>query len=113
MENPPDLIVTPHHEKKKLVFNEEPVKSDDEQLAKLQLDNYALECEIQQLRSQLAQRNTTEFHEQSRLLRQRFHDELQSIMSDHLTFIEQTSIDLSTHLTDVLRKSLESIESLR
>ena len=113
MDNPPDLIVAPQHEKKKVFLTEELIQPAEDRLAKLQLDNYALECEIQQLRSQLAQRNSTEFHEQSRLLQQRFYDELQSIMSDHLLFIEQTSAQLSAHLTDVLRKSIESIESLR
>jgi hypothetical protein len=121
MENPPDLIVAvssddQYQDKKKVLAEnicQEQNKQHDEVLSNLQSDKYALECEILQLRTQLAVRNKNEFDEQSRLLQQRFHDEIQSIIYHHTELIQHASHDLSVYVTDVLRKSIEDIESLR
>ena len=121
MENPPDLIVAATSDEqsqdKKKVFVEnvcqEQGKQHDEYLTSLQSDKYALECELQQLRAQLAVRSTNEFDEQSRLLQQRFHDEIQSFNYHHTELVRQASCNLSAYVTDVLRRSIEDIESLR
>ncbi|CAF4632068.1 unnamed protein product, partial [Rotaria magnacalcarata] len=75
MENPPDLIVVVAPEeqnknKSKLLvetINEQKDKQQNELITKLQLDKYMLECQLQQLRAQIAARNNIEFAEQSRL----------------------------------------------
>jgi hypothetical protein len=109
MENPPDLIVVVTsddqcHDKKK-VFNQK----HDELLVNLQSDKYAL----QQLQSQRSIDNNNEFNEQSYLLKQRFHDEIQSVIDHQTELIQQADNNLNVHVTDVLRKSIHDIESLR
>ncbi|CAF1012179.1 unnamed protein product [Rotaria sordida] len=121
MENPPDLIVVitsdeQYQDKKKLIvenINQEQDKQHDELLVNLQSDKHALECQLEQLRTQLIIRNNYEFDEQSYLLQQRFQDEIQSIIHRHTELIHHTTNDLSAYVTNVLRKSIENIESLR
>jgi hypothetical protein len=121
MENPPDLIVAAtsddQYQDKKKVFVEnnrqEQDKQHDELLTNLQSDKYALECELEHLRTQLAVRNNNEFDEQARLLQQRFHDEIQSVIYRHTELVQHASRNLSVYVTNVLRKSIEDIESLR
>jgi len=122
MENPPDLIVVvtsddQYHDKKK-VFVENICQEQDEQhdelLANLQSDKYALECELQHLRtSRVVHNNSDEFKEQSHLLQQRFHDEIRSVISHHTELVQHAANDLTAYVTDVLTKSIEDIESLR
>jgi hypothetical protein len=104
MENPPDLIVAvtsddQFHDKKKL-FNQE----HDELLTNLQSDKYAFQRSTQ---------NDNEFNEQSYLLKQRFHDEIRSVIDQQTELIHQAANNLTVHVTDVLRKSIDDIESLR
>lgn len=121
MENPPDLIVVigsdeQNQEKKKLFIenaNDEQDKEKDELIAMLRLEKYALECQVQQLRNQLAMRNNSEFVEQSRLLQKRFQDEIQSTIHQHTELVEHTTNELSAYITKVLQRSIEDIESLR
>jgi hypothetical protein len=122
MENPPDLIVVvtsddQYHDKKKAFVEnicQEQGEQHDELLANLQSDKYALECELQQLRtSRVVHNNSDEFKEQSHLLQQRFHDEIQSIISRHTELVRYAANDLTAYITDVLRKSIDDIESLR
>ncbi|CAF2428190.1 unnamed protein product [Rotaria sp. Silwood2] len=121
MENPPDLIVViasdeQYQDKKKLIIeniNQERDKQCDELIENLQSDKYALEYQLERLRAQLTVRNNYEFDEQSRLLQQRFQDEIQSIIHRHTELVQHTINDLSGYVTNVLRKSIEDIESLR
>jgi hypothetical protein len=121
MENPPDLIVATtsddqYHDKKKVFVGnicQEQDKQHDDRLANLQSDKYALECELRQLRAQRAVPNDNEFDEQSCLLQQRFHDEIQYVISRHTELVQLAATDLTTYVTDVLRKSINDIESLR
>jgi hypothetical protein len=119
MENPPDLIVVGTsddqcQDKKKIFVENIRQEQHDEFLAKLQSDKYALECELQQIRAQLAARNNNnEFDEQSRLLQQRFYNDIQSVNYRHTELLRSVTNDLSAYVTDVLRKSIENIESLR
>ncbi|CAM4793395.1 unnamed protein product [Rotaria magnacalcarata] len=121
MENPPDLIVVVAPEeqnknKSKLLvetINEQKDKQQNELITKLQLDKYMLECQLQQLRAQIAARNNIEFAEQSRLLQQRFQDEIQSVALHHAELVQGITTDLSAYVTNILQKSIEDIESLR
>jgi hypothetical protein len=121
MENPPDLIVAAtsddqHYDKKKAFvqsISHEQNKQHDELLANLQSDKYALECELQQLRTQRTVHNNNEYDDQSCLLQQRFHDEIQSVVYHHTTLVQHAANDLTAYVTDVLRKSIADIESLR
>ena len=121
MENPPDLIVAvtsdDQHPDKKKLFVDHMCKQDDQQtddlVANLRSEKFALECELQQLRARLAVRNENEFVEQSHLLQQRFQEEIQAVLSHHTEVVHRTASDLSALVTDVLRKSIEDIESLR
>ncbi|CAF4960199.1 unnamed protein product, partial [Rotaria magnacalcarata] len=79
----------------------------------LQLDKYMLECQLQQLRAQIAARNNIEFAEQSRLLQQRFQEEIQSVALHHAELVQGITTDLSAYVTNILQKSIEDIESLR
>jgi hypothetical protein len=121
MENPPDLIVAAtsddqYYDKKK-VFVENICQEQDKQhhdlLANLLSDKYALECELRQLRAERAAHNDNEFDEQSRLLQHRFRDELQFVISRHTELVQHAASDLTAYVTDVLRKSIKDIESLR
>ncbi|CAF4522761.1 unnamed protein product [Rotaria sp. Silwood1] len=120
MENPPDLIVVTasdeqYQDKQKLIvenINQEQDKQHDESIANLQSDKYALECQVKRLQAQLTVRNNYEFDEQSRLLQQRFQDEIQSIIHHHTELVQHTTNELSAYITNVLRKSMEDIESL-
>lgn len=92
MENPPDLIVvlTPddqQHEKKKLSS-----------------ENVDREQSIE---------HTNEFSEQLCLLKQRFHEQIQSIDHQQTELIQQLTVDLNEHLNKILQKSIDDIESLR
>ncbi len=112
MENPPDLIVAvtsddQFHDKKK-VFVENLCQEQDDQSNK-----YALECQFQQLRTQRSIHNNDEFNEQSYLLKQRFHDEIQSIIHHQTELVQHAANNLTVHVTDVLEKSINDIESLR
>jgi hypothetical protein len=119
MENPPDLIVVftsdDQQQEKKKVFIENTCQEQQHQelLENLRADKYALNCEIQQLRAQLAARNNNDFNEQSSLLQQRFQDEIQSVISHHTKLVQHADSNLSGYVTEVLRKSIEDVESLR
>ncbi|UJR38215.1 hypothetical protein I4U23_030888 [Adineta vaga] len=114
MENPPDLIVAVKvddqcQDKKKLSHEH------DEVIGHLRIEKYALECELQQLRNQLSERHKihNEFDDQSHLLQQRFHEEIQSVIYQHKQLVQHVVNDLSIYVTNVLQKSIENIESLR
>lgn len=120
MDNPPDLIVVAaaatsddqFHEKKK-VFAENLSQEHEELVANLQSDKNALECELQQLRIQQAAHGNDEFNEQLHLLKQRFHEEIQTVHQRQTELVQHAANDLTVHVADVLRKSIDDIESLR
>ncbi|CAF0840066.1 unnamed protein product [Adineta steineri] len=123
MENPPDLIVATTlddqcQDKKKIIV-ENICQQHDDIIANLRSEKYLLQCEIQQLRTQLLVRNNTnntinnEFDEQAHLLQQRFHDEIQSVIYHHTELVQHVTNDLSNYVTQILKKSIENIESLR
>jgi len=120
MENPPDLIVAVKSDdlflEKKKIFDDN--LSPEQLLASLQSDKYALECELQQLRAQQAMHHrlnstTDEFNDQSRLVQQRFQDEIQYMIYRQREIVQQATTDLTMYIQNILRKSLEDIESLR
>lgn len=121
MENPPDLIVAvrsdeQHYDKKKILVGTNYSKENEDQdnfLANLQSDKYALECEIRQLKAQQSINHNNEFDDQSNLLKQRFYDEIQYTISRHNQLVQHTTNDLTSHVTNVVRKSIDDIESLR
>jgi hypothetical protein len=118
MENPPDLLVAftsdeQCHDKKRLL-SESDCQHHDTVIAGLREDKQALQRELQQLRAELAERNFNgEFEDQSRLLQQRFHEEIHSVIHHHDQLVQQVNSDLSAYVTQVLRRSIENIESLR
>ncbi|CAF0880539.1 unnamed protein product [Adineta steineri] len=123
MENPPDLIVATTlddqcQDKKKIIV-ENICQQHDDIIANLRSEKYLLQCEIQQLRTQLLVRNNNnntinnEFDEQAHLLQQRFHDEIQSVIYHHSELVQHVTNDLSNYVTQILKKSIENIESLR
>jgi hypothetical protein len=104
MENPPDLIVAvpsdeQYHDRRKVT---------NELLSNFQSDKSAVQLRIQQ-----SINNDNEFNEQSYLLKQRFHDEIQSLIDQQTELVQQAADNLTVHITDVLRKSIHDIESLR
>jgi len=120
MENPPDLIVAVKSDdlflEKKKIFDDN--LFPEQLLASLQSDKYALECELQQLRAQQAMHHrlnstTDEFNDQSRLVQQRFQDEIQYMIYRQREIVQQATTDLTMYIQNILRKSLEDIESLR
>lgn len=126
MENPPDLIVAVKSDdsfaEKRKFFDEnlsrEQNQERDELLASLQSDKYALECELQQLRAQQAMQhrrnsNSDEFYDQSRLVQQRFQDEIQYVIYRQKELVQQTTADLTIYINNILQKTIEDIESLR
>ena len=121
MENPPDLIVVitseDHDHDKKKIFIEKNCQEEsqqyDESLSDIQSNKCPLEYQVRQLRSQSAFSDNNEFDEQSCLLRQRFQNEIQCAIEHHTGLVQDAACDLSTSVTNVLRKSIENIESLR
>ena len=121
MKNPPDLIVTitseDHDYNKKKMFTEknyqEESKQYDELLCNIQSNKCPLEYQLRQLRNQTALSHNNEFDEQSCLLRQRFQDEIQSAIDHHTGLVQEAACNLSISMTNVLRKSIEDIDSLR
>ena len=101
MENPPDLIVA--------------VTSDDQYYDKRKVTDELL-SNFQSNKSSIQQsinNDNNEFNEQSYLLKQRFHDEIQSIIDQQTELVQQAADNLTVHITDVLRKNIHDIESLR
>ena len=120
MENPPDLLVAfasdDQCQDKKRLLSESNCQHHDEVIAGLRADKHALQRELQQLRAELAERHhssNNEFDDQSRLLQQRFHEEIHAVVDHHDQLVQQVTRDLSAYVTQVLRKSIENIESLR
>ena len=89
MENPPDLIVD---------------FTSDDQHKKISSEKVNIEPTIQ---------HSNEFTEQLCLLKQRFHEQIQSIDHQQTELIEQLTVDLNEHLNKILQKSVDDIASLR
>lgn len=92
MQNPPDLIVA--------------FTADDQQHEKKKISSEKINIEptIQQ---------SNEFTEQLSLLKQRFHEQIQSIDHQQTQLIQQTTIELNQQMKNILRKNIDDIESLR
>ena len=86
MENPPDLIVV--------------LTSDDQHQDKKKIPHENVPI-------------TNDFTEQLCLLKQRFHEQIQSIDHQQTELIQQLTVDLNEHLNKILQKSIDDIESLR
>ena len=121
VENPPDLIVAvpsddQHPEKKRLLIQVTPSSPDEkisDSLSQLKLENKFLQCEIQRLRNQQRPNLNDDYHEQSCLLQHRFHEEIQSILIHQEFLSEQIAEKIEVYVKDVVRKSIDSIQSLR
>ena len=86
MENPPDLIV---------VFT-----ADDQHHEKKKTPSEDVQI-------------ANEFTEQLCLLKQRFHEQIQSIDHQQTQLIQQTANELNQHMNNILRKNIDDIEGLR
>ena len=86
MENPPDLIVVLASDEQHPEKKKTPPETTD---------------------------NSNEFTEQLCLLKQRFHEQIQSIDHQQAELIQQLTVDVNEHLKQILQKSIDDIESLR
>ncbi len=89
------------------------VPNTEKQYEQLLANLQSGQVERQQLPNQQVRHYHSEFDEQSLLLQQRFHDDIQAIISRHSQLVQHAASNLNSHVTDVLQESVDNIESLR